>query len=160
MKTGKNLKSSIVSGLSLLANSVGVSIDKIVRETGVSLTSLLDNDARVSELGLHRLLTLIDKALPGKAGILELAKRIPPSLFGKEVALIFQASTLEQAMLLWANYYDLLSDSIEVELIDSKNHLAVRIHHPLDETDQGIGGDLALAVKYRFICDYFGAQAV
>ncbi|MFC1750072.1 helix-turn-helix domain-containing protein, partial [Pseudomonadota bacterium] len=51
---------------------------------------------------------------------------------------------------------DLLSDQLDVELIDRENEVMLKMHHELDDIDEGLGGEVGIGLCSRRGHEYFG----
>ena len=73
---------SIGSVTTFFAASLGVSLERITKGTGISPAALMNPDDRIPEEFLPRILRLLAKARPGHNVSLEMARVVPISFLG------------------------------------------------------------------------------
>ncbi|NOQ64722.1 MAG: helix-turn-helix domain-containing protein [Methyloprofundus sp.] len=164
MKKNNSKKQYVTGGmpnaLSLIAASIGVPFERIVRETGLSLSKLMDIESRVPDHTLLKMLQMFEGMFPNKATSLELARLLPLNVLGRNGHLFYQAQDLETSLNLLNCHYDLFVDRLEMELIDKYDVLALRFYHPLDKVDEGLGSEVLIGAKVRFARMYFGDKVI
>jgi AraC-like DNA-binding protein len=116
----------------------------------------MDPEARLHQEFFLKLFRLIDNARPGKNSSLELASVVPYSLIGPFGRILARSPDLHAMMQLFVLGEDLLSDQLDVELIDSKSEVLLKMHHDLDEIDEGLGAEVGLGLVSRRLHDCFG----
>jgi AraC-like DNA-binding protein len=140
----------------MFATSIGVPFERILKKVGVESHQLMDPEGRLPQEFFLKLFRLIDKARPGKNASLELASVVPYSLTGPLGRLMVRAPDLRTMLELLLRGQDLLSDQLDVELIDSENEVMLKMHHELDELDEGLGAELGIGLSSRMGRDYYG----
>lgn len=140
----------------MFAASIGVPFERILKKVGVKPSQLMDPEARLPQEFFLKLFRLIDEARPGKNGSLELASALPSSFLGPLGRLTARAPDLRTMLELMVSGQDLLSDQLDVELIDFENEVMLKMHHELDEIDEGLGGEVGIGLCSRRGHEYFG----
>jgi len=109
----------------------------------------MDFEARLPQEFFLKLFRLIDDAHPGKNASLELASIVPYSFTGPLGRLTARAPDLRTMIELIVRGQDLISDQLDVELIDFEGEVMLKIHHELDEIDEGLGGEVGIGLCRR-----------
>jgi AraC-like DNA-binding protein len=115
----------------------------------------MDSDERISDKVILRLLQLLDKAYPGENVSFALAKVIPINFLGDTGRVLHKSADLGTLLILFAQYHDLLSEQMEVTLIDTDDYLLITTHHPFDKFDGGLGVELVFALCKKITNLYF-----
>ena len=147
---------SISSVVVLFANSIGIPMERITKTTGLEPTALMDPDTHIPHKFLLKLWLMLAKARPGKNISLELAKVVPFRLLGSPGRVMSLSSDLRTMLELFEQYHDLISDQLDVELIDNSEEVTLRMDHVLDDSDDGIGAEIGLGIAVRIFQELFG----
>ena len=144
----------------MFAASLGVPFERILKKVGVEPSQLMDPEARLPQEFFLKLFRLIDETRPGKNGSLELASVLPNSFLGPLGRLTARAPDLRTNLELLVRGQDLLSDQLDVELIDLENEVMLKMHHELDEIDEGLGAEVGIGICSRRGREYFGDDLI
>jgi AraC-like DNA-binding protein len=140
----------------MFATSIGVPFERFIKKSGVDPSELMDSDGRLPQEFFLKLFRMIDKAYIGKNASLKLASVIPSSFAGPLAKLLDRAPDLRAMLELLQQGQGLLSDQLDVELIDFENEVMLKMHHELDEIDEGLGAEVGLGLSYRRGHEHFG----
>ena len=144
----------------LFAASLGIPVDRITEETGITPAELMDPDARIPNESLLKLWLILAEAESEQNISLKLAKIAPFALLGSPGRLFNMAPDLRTAMELFVENHDLISDLLEAEQIDTAEEMLLRINHPLDDFDGGIGAEITIGIAVRILNEKFGNNSL
>lgn len=151
---------SVGVGASLFALSRGVSLEAVLKATGLTADTLLIPGAWVSQSVMTGLWALLANALPGRLPALELAAFASPLILGDLGRAARFAPNLGSALRFASRNSAMLGDGIRVDLVKAPGETEFRMHHPSDEFDRGYSAELGLAVATRACIAVFGRSLV
>ena len=138
------------------AASVGIPLERISKVTGINPAALMDQDTRIPERFMLEVFRLLDKAHSKKNLSLQLARVVPFTFLGSPWRLLSKAPDLCTMYDLFGQNIDLIVDQLEIEPIYTSTETILRIHHPFDDIDDGVGGEVCIGLAARIIREYFG----
>ena len=144
------VRAGMVIGLVAYAMARGLSRQHILDAIGLSNRDLLDPDARVPALALHRLWKMLAEHCPGENVALQLAAVAPASDFGVLLHAVRHTDTLRAGLQIFVGYSQVLAEDLDVSLLEGRAETTLRIWHPLDEVDGGHAAEMAMAFSARF----------
>ncbi len=142
---------SLVSSTAIFAVSRGVSLDRIAAETGVDVAGLLEQDAWLPQEVLPAVWRLLGEAFPGRAMALEMAGTASFSFFGPLGRLARFAENLKASLQLFIRFRSVLSDDLELTLVEQGSVTALRFRHPMDAVDGGYAAEAGLGIGARIL---------
>ncbi|MEE4376566.1 MAG: helix-turn-helix domain-containing protein [Candidatus Competibacteraceae bacterium] len=145
---------------SLFAAKLGLPLERFIASTRIDLSALLSPSGRINEEFLPRFLRLMEKIYPAQNVSLDMALRIPITFLGTPIWIITQAPDLETYLNLCTQNCDLVADRLDLSLLPNGAEVGFRIHHPLDESDAGLGGEFSIALNARIIREQFGYEVM
>ncbi len=151
-----HILASLGNVATFFATSVGIPLERITKVTGISTAELMDLDSRIPEKFILEIFRLLAKVNSKKNLSLELAKVVPFTFLGSPWRLLKTAPDLRTILTLFAQNSDLIVDQLEIELIDTSTEGILRMHHPFDEIDEGVGGEVCIGLGARIIREHFG----
>ena len=152
----RGILTSTANVIVLFANSMGIPLERITKSTGVKPMDLMHPDGYISKKFFLKLLTMLVKARPGKNMSLEFAKVAPFTVLGSSWRIFNMAPDLGTMLDLFVENSDLISAEFEIERIDKETEVILRMDHPLDDYDKGIGAEIAIGVGVRILREHFG----
>lgn len=155
-----NILSSIINASVLFATTMGLSFEQIINKTGINPITLMNPEERISDQSFLKLLRLLEKAQPTINVSLALVNTLPLTILGKPWQLLSQATDVSTFIHLSTHYYDLISDQLEITVIDVDNDLLLKMHHVYDDIDGGLGAEMGIGLSMRAISEHFGKQVV
>jgi len=155
-KKQHRILTSLGNVTAFFAASVGVPFERITKETRLSPAALMDPDTRISEKFLLEVFRLLGKVPSKKNLALELARTVPFTFLGSPWRLLSMAPDLRTMQDLLIQNRDMISDQLEIEAIETSTEATLRMYHPLDNLDDGIGGEVCLGLSARIVRECFG----
>lgn len=149
---------SVVGGTVNYAIARGISMEKITAMTGLRFEDLLDPDARLSQYFVPKIWQLLSKAYPDEILSLHMAKATPFSYFGTLAYGVQYAKNLREVLKALVQYRFVLSERLQLELIEAPETTRLESYHPMDELDHGLAGEFGLALGVRFFREVIGAE--
>ncbi|MEM9489077.1 MAG: AraC family transcriptional regulator ligand-binding domain-containing protein [Myxococcota bacterium] len=146
---GDSIRAALVTGLGAFAMVRGLSREEILDVTGLSLSDLLDPDGRLPARAFHLLWKRLAAHCPGEVIALQFAQVVPLTDFGVLVHATRFTEDRRAALRLFVRYGAVLSENIEVSLIEGAEEAFLRIHHPLDHIDDGHAAEFGLGILLR-----------
>lgn len=157
---GPGAHTSITSAIVSFALSRGLTIAQVEDATGVAVSDLVKPDARPPEETVPRLWrTLMARSEPDTALSMEMARAVPFSFLGGLAHGAQFARDLREALDLFIRYRTILSDSIDVDLTEAGDEIAVIAYHPLDVIDRGRTSEVGLALTWRVLSEILVGDA-
>ncbi|MCA9713103.1 MAG: AraC family transcriptional regulator [Myxococcales bacterium] len=151
-------RASVVMGLAAYATARGLSQAEILECTGLGLSELLDPEARLPALAVHRLWRELATRFPDEAIALQLAAVAPLTDYGVLLHVMRFAETPRDALRMFARYREVIVEGLQVTLIDGPEEASLRLHHRLDIIDGGHAAELAIALTVRLGRDGFASD--
>lgn len=140
---------------------VGLSVERISSETGITPTMLMNPDTYLPETFFEKFFQLLTKAFPDRNVALELAQIAPLSYLGAPGRLLRRAPNLRSMLELFSKYCKLIADRLEMEVVDWGGSEAVlRTHQPLSLLDNGMSAEIGLCMGTRIAQECFGDDAL
>lgn len=149
---------SLVASTVAYALARGISMEQIAAVTGLSRTDLIDPEARLPQELVPTVWRLLGEAFPGEALALEMASAAPFSYFGPVAHAVRYASDLRSSLQTFIRYRALLSDRLQISLVETPPEAAVRMYHPMDEEDGGYAAEVGMALGARFGREVIGVE--
>jgi len=150
--SGGNTLASIISTTVAFALARGMTMDEIERVTGLKALNLVNANARLPDVALHKLwLELTTRARPDEALSIEMARAAPFSMLGDLAHGAQFASDLRSALDLFIQNRIFLCDWLELGLHDTDDETALIGHHPLDALDSGRVQETGMGVTARVL---------
>jgi AraC-like DNA-binding protein len=141
----------------LFAAYVGLSVERISKETGISPTLLMDPETYLPEDFFEKFFNLVVREFPDRNIPLELAQLAPLSYFGTPGRLLLRAPDAQTMVEMFAGNSDLLADRLKIEVITSSNtEIFLCSDQPLDQLVNGISQEIGLGLGTRIVQDCFG----
>lgn len=135
---------------------VGLSVERISRETGVDPVSLMDPDAYLTENFYENFFNLLIKDFPERNVALELAQLAPLSYFGTPGRLLLRAPDAKTMLEMFVDNCDLLADRLKMEAVDgSSTETFLCASQPLDEIVNGVSQEIGLGLGVRVVRECF-----
>lgn len=153
----KTLK-NIVANTFTYALSCGISEQQIEKAVGLERSDLINSELYLPEEFPHLIWKLIAKAHPGKPLTLHLASGTPLSGLCVPITAMQFAENLRATLQVLVRYRLVLSDRLEIELIDSGSESILRFYHPLDDLDGGYCNETAVSLFSRYIQQIVGIK--
>ncbi len=157
-KATPNTLTSVAAGIMIFAVSKGIPAEQIAAETGYTQTDLLDPNTRLPEDVAPRMWRLLNEAFPGEVMSLEMANTAPFSVLGVIAQGMESAPTLRAAIELVVSNRAVLSDRLQVSVIESSRFAKFVSHHPIDELDGGAGAEMGFAIGARLLREAYKAN--
>ncbi|MEK8018759.1 MAG: helix-turn-helix domain-containing protein [Candidatus Parabeggiatoa sp.] len=151
---------SLGNVITFFAASVGVPIERITKATGLSPTALMDPDTRIPDEFILKVFRLLAKAQPGKNLSLQLTRIVPFTFLGSPWRLLSMAPDMHTMQELLVQNSDLLADKLEIESNDTPTERILRLYHPFDEIDEGMGGEVCIGLGARITRECFGDEVL
>ncbi|MEM1048533.1 MAG: AraC family transcriptional regulator ligand-binding domain-containing protein [Pseudomonadota bacterium] len=157
---GPGTHTSITSTMVAFALSRGLTIEQIEAATGVDPAEMVKPDARPPEEAVPRLWqALTSQSEPDTALSMEMARAVPFSFLGGLAHGAQFARDLREVLDLFTRYRTILTDSVEVSLVETGNEVAVVVFHPLDVIDRGRTSEVGLALTWRVLSEIVTGEA-
>ncbi len=156
-KTQPGMAGSIVANTVLFAVAHGVTMETITAATGVTITDVIEPDARLPNSIVPAIWNLLTAAHPGRALTLEMAAATPFSFFDAFAYGVQYAADLREIFATFVRFRSILSDQLEAVLVESPVEVALRIHHPTDLIDHGAGAEVGMGLTARLLREIIGA---
>ncbi len=147
---------SLGSITTFFATSVGVPFESIIKMTGLNPSALMDPDSRIPEKFMLEIFRLLAKLPSEKNLSLELAQIVPFTFLGSPWRFLSRAPDIRTMCTLIVQNQKLFSEQLELEWIETATEAILRMSHPFDEIDEGVGGEVCVGVSARIIREYFG----
>ncbi|MGD2183052.1 AraC family transcriptional regulator [Lusitaniella coriacea] len=141
---------SLVASTVQYAIARGIPMEQIAAATGLSRTDLIDPEARLPQDLVPAIWRLLGEAYPGEALALEMASAAPFSYFGPIAHAVRYASDLRSSLQTFIRYRAIMSNRLQISLIETPPEAAVRMYHPMDEEDGGYAAEVGMALGARF----------
>ncbi len=148
--------SSMGSVAVFFAAYVGLSVERISKETGIDPAHLMDPDNYLPEDFFKKFFQLLSKDFPERNIALELAALAPISYFGTPGRLLLRAPDARTMLDLFVDNCDLLADRLKIEAVDSGMETFFRTCQPLSEVDGGMSAEIGLGLGARIVRECFG----
>ncbi|AFY37723.1 transcriptional regulator, AraC family [[Leptolyngbya] sp. PCC 7376] len=142
---------SVVGSTVNYAIARSISMEKITAMTGLRLEDLIDPEARLSQYFVPKIWQLLSKVYPDEILSLHMASATPFSCFGTLAYGAQYAQNLREALQCLIQYRFVLSERVQLELVETAETARLQIYHPMDELDGGRAGEFALALGTRFL---------
>jgi len=140
---------------------VGLSVERISTETGISPTVLMNSDTYLPEAFFEQFFRLLADSFPGRNVALELAQIAPLSYLGTPGRLLRRAPDLRSMLELFSKHCDLIADRLEMEVIDcGRTETVLRTHQPLSLHDGGMSAEIGLGMGTRIAQNCFGDKSL
>lgn len=141
----------------LFAAYVGLSVERVSKETGIDPALLMDPEQYLSEDFFEKFFNLLVKEFPDRNIPLELAQLAPLSYFGTPGRLLLRAPDAKAMVEMFAGNSDLLADRLKIEVIESSSReIFLCTDQPLDQVVKGISQEIGLGLGTRIVRDCFG----
>ena len=153
-----NTLTSVAAGIMIFAVSKGIPAEKITAVTGYTQSDLLDPNTRLPEDVAPRIWRMLCEAFPGEVMSLEMARTAPFSVLGVIAQGMESAPTLRAAIELVVSNRSVLSDRLQVSVIESSRFAKFVSHHPMGELDRGAGAEMGFAIEPRLLREAYKAD--
>ncbi len=141
----------------LFAAYVGLSVERISTETGISPALLMDPERYLPEDFFEKFFNLVVREFPDRNIPLELAQLAPLSYFGTPGRLLLRAPDAKTMVEMFAGNSDLLADRLTIKVIKSSStEIFLCTDQPLDQLVNGISQEIGLGLGTRIVQDCFG----
>ncbi|MEM8641414.1 MAG: AraC family transcriptional regulator ligand-binding domain-containing protein [Cyanobacteria bacterium P01_G01_bin.54] len=134
----------------------GITMDKITAITGLRLEDLINPDARLSQYFVPKIWQLLSRLYPNEILSLHMASATPFSAFGTLAYGVQYAQNLREALGYVVNYRFVMSQRLQLELVEQRETTLLQMYHPMDELDEGRAGEFGLALGTRFLREVLG----
>lgn len=143
----------------LFAAYVGMSIERISKETGIDPTLLMNPETYLPEDFFENFFKLLLREFPDRNVPLELAQLAPLSYFGTPGRLLLRAPDAKTMVEMFAGNSDLLADRLKIDVIDSSSkEIFLCADQPLDQLVNGISQEIGLGLGTRIVRECFGGD--
>ncbi|MDM8567728.1 AraC family transcriptional regulator ligand-binding domain-containing protein [Candidatus Halobeggiatoa sp. HSG11] len=143
------------------AASIGISLKRIVKKTGLKSPAILMNpDAHIPQEFFERLLHLIDETFPEKNMSLELVRNVPLAFLGSPGRVFKLSPDLGTWLDLFVQNSDVFSEQLEVELSNTDEEVILHIYHPLNDNDTGASAEVGVGMGVRVVRELFSDNAI
>ncbi len=157
---GPGAHTSVTSAIVSFALSRGLTIAQVEDATGVAVPDLIKPEARTPEEAAPRLWrALMARSDPDTALSMEMARAVPFSFLGGLAHGAQFARDLREALDLFIRYRTILSDSIDVSLLESDDEVSLVAFHPMDIIDRGRTSEVGLALAWRVLSEILAGDA-
>lgn len=143
------MPSALVAHTVTFAVARGVPWDRITAETGLKPTDLIAADTWLPGSVVPITWRLVAELCPGEAPALDLARAAPLAFMGEMAPSMRFGSNLRQVLELAVNVHELLSDGLDLALVENDDEAALRFAHVADALDRGYGAEAGLGVMWR-----------
>lgn len=150
------MATSMVASTVAFAVALGIPMAHITEVTGLTLTDLLDHDARLSSHYAPAIWRILREAFPEQAISLQMADCVPPSFFGPLAHAARHATSLRAVLGLLVRYRVILSPELQIVLIEAPGEARLESFHPADLEDHGWGSESSIAIGTRFLREVMG----
>lgn len=133
----------------MFATTKGVSLEQIEQATGLRPADLADPDGWLPETIVPAIWRLVAQACPGEAVALQMAAVAPFTVFGPLMYVCHHAKDMRTQLQAFIRYRFVMSDRLHMDLLEGDDEVALRIHHPMDEHDGGLGAEVGLGLGAR-----------
>jgi hypothetical protein len=140
---------------------VGLSVERISTDTGISPSVLMNPDIYLPETFFEKFFRLLADSFPGRNVALELAQVAPLSYLGAPGRLLRRAPNLRSMLELFSEHCDLIADRLEMEVVEwGKTETVLRTHQPLSLHDGGMSAEIGLGMGTRIAQECFGERSL
>ncbi|MCX4241026.1 helix-turn-helix domain-containing protein [Paraliomyxa miuraensis] len=152
---------ALVQATVMFALSRGVTLLEVAQATGVSAEQLMTATSWLPQEVIPRIWLLLAERFPGEAVALSMASIGATSrIFGDLGRMGSLVPDLRSMILLTIRNRALLSDGLELQLLETDTEATLRMHHPMDEVDGGYEAELGLAMSARGFGHRFGTEGL
>lgn len=141
---------SLAASTTMFALAHGVTLGQINEATGLSQNILSAFDERLPNRVLPTIWNLILDANPGRAVTLEMATVASQMFLGVLSYGAQFATNFREALEIFSRFHKLLSDELELELLEAKKTTSLRFRHPMDAVDRGAASEVGVALGVRY----------
>ncbi len=147
---------SVATATMMFAIARGIPAERITAETGLTQVDLLDPNARLAQGIIPKIWRLLTTTYPGEVLSIEMAKATPFSIMGIMAQGLGYAPTMRAALDLLQRNGPVLSDGLEITVIERADEIEVVTDHPMLVVDEGAAIELAYALGRRVIVEIGG----
>ncbi|MEM9118670.1 MAG: AraC family transcriptional regulator ligand-binding domain-containing protein [Cyanobacteria bacterium P01_F01_bin.56] len=136
----------------------GISEHQLSAATGLVRTDFINPETRLPVELIGCMLKILGNAYPGQAVALQMASVAPLSVIGPVSQIMKYAENLRSALQAFVRYGFVLSEQLQIDLIESHDEALLQMHHPLDELESGRGAESAIALIRRLVQQAIGQE--
>ncbi|MCB9766376.1 MAG: AraC family transcriptional regulator ligand-binding domain-containing protein [Alphaproteobacteria bacterium] len=144
----------LISGVVIFALSKGIPMERITEVTGLGPADILQPEGWLPEDVMPAVWRLIEAACPGQAVALEMAAAAPQDLMGAPQQAARLAPNLRAAVEAFVTHRQLISERLQLTLVEGEGELTLRMFHPTDALDGGHTAELSLALGLRALGEH------
>lgn len=145
----------------MFALSRGVPLHEITEATGVSAENLMSPTGWLPQEVVPRIWLLLAKRFPGEALALTMASLGPTSrAFGEPGRLGGMAPDLRSLLRMTVRNRSLMSDELQLQLVETETEARIRWTHPMDDVDGGYAAEVGMGMSVRGIGNRFGREGL
>ncbi|MEO0651275.1 MAG: AraC family transcriptional regulator ligand-binding domain-containing protein [Planctomycetota bacterium] len=150
--------SSVASSTLNYAQAHGVTLADVNRVVRINRFEMLDPLARVDERVIPAVWNLLDRAVPGAALSMHMAGAVGLDSLGPVSTVTRFSKTIGQALEVLVRFSSILSESLELELVDDGTTVSLLGSNVVDSLDGGYGSEVGLAMTFRLLRDALGGE--
>ncbi|MEM9462398.1 MAG: AraC family transcriptional regulator [Myxococcota bacterium] len=143
------MRASLVGATAMFATTKGISLEQIEQATGLQPADLADPDGWLPETIVPAIWRLVAQACPDEAIALQMAAVTPFTVFGPLMYVCHHAQDMRTQLQAFIRYQFVMSDRLHIELLEGDDEVTVRVHHPMDAHDGGLGAEVGLGLGAR-----------
>lgn len=154
--------SAVGVATAFFALSRGVTPEQLAEATGVSVDTLLGAGPWLPQEVVPRIWLLMRARCPGEPLGFEMAGLVPlPRLTGEVGRMASLCPDLRSVLRLLVRNRALMSDTLEIELVEEAEEARLIWHHPMDLLDEGCGAEVfAAAAARQILAEYADTPGV
>ncbi len=142
---------SVATALVDYATTKGLTMEEVTEVSGIARRDLINPDARVSHEGVPMLAKMLLERFPGEPLPIKLAGMAPPSVFGPITYGMQYASRFYDCLQRFRRYSMILSEGLNVDILEQTEQVCLTCHHPMDTLDGGFMAEFGFSLAHRIL---------